>query len=41
MFSLSSTGLQDVDANDIIANNITINSSLSVQGVNILNSVCT
>ncbi len=50
---LSSTGfkLQDIDANDIIADNITIlsnwnvsgttnlNNSLKVQGVNILNSI--
>jgi NDP-sugar pyrophosphorylase family protein len=49
--NLSSTGLQDIDANDIIADNITILSnlnvsgstylynSLNVQGVNILNSI--
>ncbi len=49
--SLSSTGLQDIDANNIIADNITILSNLNasgstylynsfnVQGVNILNSI--
>ncbi len=49
--SLSSTGLKDIDANDKIADNITILSnsnvsgstylynSLNVQGVNILNSI--
>ena len=30
--SLSSTGLQDIDANDIIADNITILSNLNVSG---------
>ena len=50
-YNLSSTGLQDIDANDVIADNITILSnlnvngstylynSLNVQGVNILNSI--
>jgi hypothetical protein len=49
--SFSSTGLQDIDANDIIADNITIlsnlnvsvttnlNNVLNVQGVNTLNSI--
>ena len=50
-YNLSSTGLQDIDANDVIADNTTILSnlnvngstylynSLNVQGVNILNSI--
>jgi hypothetical protein len=49
--SLTSTGLQDIEVNDIIADNITIssilnvggttnlNNSLNVQGVNVLNSI--
>jgi hypothetical protein len=49
--SLSSTGLKDIDVNDIIADNITIlhtlnvsgstslYNSLNVQGINILNSI--
>jgi hypothetical protein len=49
--NLSSTGLQDIDANDIIADNITIlsnlnfsgttnlNNVLNVQGVDVLNSI--
>jgi hypothetical protein len=37
--SLSSTGLQDVDANDIIADNIIILSNLNVSGTNNLNNV--
>ncbi len=49
--NLSSTGLQDIDAHDIIADNITIfsnlnvsgktifNNALNVQGLNILNSI--
>ncbi len=37
--SLTSTGLQDIEANDIIADNITTKSSLNVQGVTFLNSI--
>ncbi len=33
--SETSAGLQDIDANDIIADNITTNSSLNVKEVNI------
>ncbi len=33
--SLTSTGLQGIEANDIIADNITTNNSLNVQGLNI------
>jgi hypothetical protein len=38
--NLSSTGLQDIDANDIIADNITILSRLNVSGItNLHNSL--
>jgi hypothetical protein len=37
--SLSSTGLQDIDANDIIADNIAILSYLNVSGTTNLNNV--
>ena len=38
--NLSSTGLQDIDANDIIADNITILSKLNVSGItNLHNSL--
>ena len=33
--SLTSTGLQDIEANDIIADNITILSRLNVSGIKI------
>jgi hypothetical protein len=36
--ALSSTGLQDIDANDIIADNITILSNLNVSGTTNLNN---
>jgi hypothetical protein len=35
---LSSTGLQDINANDIIADNITISSNLNVSGASNLNN---
>ena len=38
-FNLSSTGLQNVDANQITADNTTIFSSLYVSGVNVLSSI--
>jgi hypothetical protein len=38
--NLSSTGLQDIDANDILADNITILSRLYVSGItNLYNSL--
>ena len=36
---LSSTGLYDIDANNITADNLTISSSLIVYGTNILSSL--
>ena len=35
-YNLSSTGLQDIDANDVIADNITILSNLNVSGTTYL-----
>jgi hypothetical protein len=37
--SLSSTGLQDIDANNIIADNINILSNLNISGTTNLNNV--
>ncbi len=38
--NLSSTGLQDIDENDIIADNITVYSNLNVSGMtNLYNSL--
>ena len=38
---LSSTGLQDIDANNIMADNISVLTSLTVSGTNILSSLST
>ena len=38
-YTLSSTGLQNVDANEFRADNATVITSLSVSGVNILSSI--